>query len=461
MIETEVLEGVLGEHLVRQRWFAGRGATAPTCRVRTCITLVDGPPSLVQVLVETSQDHDDASGASEDGVGSKDRVQDAALYQLLIGVRPAGGHEEFLSGRPEAVIATEVASEIGPSLLYDATVDSELMVALVNAVVPGIAAERERPMSSESTHTSMVFDERIIMKIFRRIGAGGRSPDAEITRALTAVGFPNVAKPVAEWRDENNDYAVVSEFLVGGADGFSLALASLRDLYDCRCDPEEAGGDFAPDARRLGVVTARLHLALAQAFPPVRADASQWATAMAQRCETVSLAGIDPTLAQTVFERLRSVQRAGMAIRSHGDFHLGQVLRTDTGWYVLDFEGEPGASLEGSLDLTSPLRDAAGMIRSFHYAAQVALRERAEAIDERIVSLSSAWERRSKFAFLEGYFGVEGIAALLPPGELDRDVVLTAFELDKAIYEVGYEQAHRPDWVGIPLAAVARIVGSV
>lgn len=150
-----------------------------------------------------------------------------------------------------------------------------------------------------------------------------------------------------------------------------------------------------------------------------------------------------------------------MAIRSHGDYHLGQVMRTDTGWFVLDFEGEPGSSSEERLDRSSPLRDAAGMIRSFHYVAQVALRERAEAIDERIVSLSAAWERRSRYAFLEGYLGVEGIGALLPPGELDQDVVFTAFELDKAIYEVGYEQAHRPDWVGIPLAAVARIVGSV
>ncbi|MGC1513476.1 MAG: phosphotransferase [Acidimicrobiales bacterium] len=449
MIDNDVLAGLLGAHLVRQRWFAGREDEVPLCKVVTLDTLVEGPPVLLRALVETVFDGEPVPGG------------ESALYQLVIGVRPAGGHEEFLSGRPEAVVAMDVATEMGPALVYDATADPELTVALVNAVFPGTDAERGRLVSTESTHTSVVFDERLIMKLFRRIGAGGRNPDAEITRALTRVGFANVATPVAEWRDEVNDYALVSEFLVGGADGFSLALTSLRDLYDCRCDPEEAGGDFAPDARRLGAVTARLHLALAEAFPAVRADASHWAAVMEERFAQASLAGIDPELVHAVFDRLRSVFRAGMAIRSHGDYHLGQVMRTDTGWFVLDFEGEPGSSSEERLDRSSPLRDAAGMIRSFHYVAQVALRERAEAIDERIVSLSAAWERRSRYAFLEGYLGVEGIGALLPPGELDQDVVFTAFELDKAIYEVGYEQAHRPDWVGIPLAAVARIVGSV
>lgn len=446
MIDPAVITGVLGAHLVRQRWFAGKDDQVPICKVTSYETLVEGPPSLVRVLVEATL---------------VDGPDEPTLYQLVIGVRPAGGYEEFLGARPEALIAMEVETSIGLATLYDATADPELMVALMNTVVSDAHVERCRLVSTESTHTSIVFDERFIMKLFRQLGDGGRNPDAEITRALTKVGFSNVARPVAQWRDSVNDYAVIAEFLVGGADGFSLALTSLRDLYDCRCDPEEAGGDFAPDARRLGMVTGALHLALREAFTAKAGDASDWATLMEERYSHASLSNIEAPLVHAVFDRLRSVSRPGLAIRSHGDYHLGQVMRTDSGWFVLDFEGEPGSPLEDRRKFSSPLRDVAGMIRSFHYAAQVALRERAESIDERVVSLSAAWERRSKYAFLEGYLGVDGIGALLPPGELDRDVVLTAFELDKAIYEVGYEQAHRPDWTGIPLAAVARIVGSV
>lgn len=446
MIDIAVLEGFLGAHLARQRWFAGKEELVPTCKVTSFEVLLGGSPSLLRVLVEASQD-----GLEGEPV----------LYHLVIGVRPTGGYEEFLGGHPEALIAVDVETEIGAATLYDATADPELVVALATSVVPDIHIDRARLVNTDSTHTSIVLDERLIMKLFRQLGDGGRNPDAEVTRALTQVGFANVAKPVAEWRDSTNDYAVVSEFLVGGADGFSLALTSLRDLYDCRCDPEEAGGDFAPDARRLGIVTAKLHLALRDVFSAKPGDAGAWASVMEERYSHASLPGIDPPLVMAVFERLRSVLRAGSAIRSHGDYHLGQVMRTDAGWFVLDFEGEPGSSLEDRRRFSSPLRDVAGMIRSFHYVAQVALRERAESIDERIVSLSSAWERRSRYAFLEGYFAVDEVGSMLPPGELDQDVVLTAFELDKAIYEVGYEQTHRPDWVGIPLAAVARIVGSV
>lgn len=446
MIDSDLLCDVIGEHLVKQRWFAGSGDDVPSCRVVLLESLVEGWPSLLRVLVEAT---------------FSDANSEAVLYQLVIGLRPLGDHVEFLSGHPEAVIANEIETTDGLAMAYDATADPELIVALVNVVAGDRNAERGRLVSTESTHTSMVFDERLIMKLFRQLGAGGRNPDAEITRALTRVGFSNVAAPVAEWSDEVNDYGVVSEFLVGGADGLSLALTSLRDLYDCRCDPEDAGGDFAPDACRLGVVTAQLHLALVDAFPTEPGNGAHWARVMEERFTHVTLAGIDRSLVHAVYDRLSSVSRAGIAIRSHGDYHLAQVMRTDTGWFVLDFEGEPGSSLESRQELSSPLRDAAGMIRSFHYVAQVALRERAESIDERIVSLSTAWERRNRFAFIEGYLGVDGIGALLPPGELDQDVVFTAFELDKAIYEVGYEQAHRPDWVGIPLAAVARIVGNV
>jgi maltokinase len=134
-------------------------------------------------------------------------------------------------------------------------------------------------------------------------------------------------------------------------------------------------------------------------------------------------------------------------------------MRTDTGWYVLDFEGEPDRPVEERRRPSSPLRDVAGMVRSFHYATEVVLRDRGdEPVDEELQALARAWEDRNGFAFREGYRAVKGIDALLPADEADGDLVLAAFELDKALYEVGYELGHRPDWVSIPRTAVDRLL---
>jgi maltokinase len=158
------------------------------------------------------------------------------------------------------------------------------------------------------------------------------------------------------------------------------------------------------------------------------------------------------------FAALRSLDDAGTSVRTHGDYHLGQVLRTDAGWFVLDFEGEPLRPLEVRRRPTSPLRDVAGMLRSLHYAAAVALRQWNDDGDEEVVQLADAWERHNAFAFLEGYAAAEGIDELLPADEGARAVVRRAFELEKAVYEVRYERAHRPEWVGIPLGAVRQLV---
>jgi maltokinase len=143
------------------------------------------------------------------------------------------------------------------------------------------------------------------------------------------------------------------------------------------------------------------------------------------------------------FERLAHVD-AGAAIRTHGDYHLGQVLRHESRWYVLDFEGEPARPIAERVALSSPLRDVAGMLRSFAYAVAVG-------------GHAPEWERSARDAFLGGYRATPGVDELLPA---DAGPVMDAFELDKAIYEVGYERAHRPDWAEIPLTAVRRLTGS-
>ena len=145
----------------------------------------------------------------------------------------------------------------------------------------------------------------------------------------------------------------------------------------------------------------------------------------------------------------------GPAIRTHGDYHLGQVMRTDAGWYVLDFEGEPDRPLEERQRPTSPLRDVAGMLRSLHYASAVALTERD---GDEFAEAAAAWEARNRQAFLDGYLPVGGQGrASCPPTEASVDAVLAAFELEKAVYELSYERAHRPDWEHIPLTALRRL----
>lgn len=445
MIRADVLTKALAEYLPRQRWFSGAGGGSPEVRVISVEALRREWPALLQVLVEAR-------------VPVEGQLR-AATYQVVLGLRPVGSREAFLEGKPEAILC-DLDTDLGSALAYDAVIDPELALALLHVVAPDEEVERARYLGADQSNTSVVFDERLIFKLFRRL-PGGPNPDAEVTRALVDAGFANVPPLVAEWRGEAGDFAVVNEFLVGGAEGFSLALISLRDLYDRRCPPGEAGADFAPDSRRLGAITAEMHLALARAFGTGPGDAARWADDMEAHLERVRLPGLDPDRVRAVYGRVRAVADPGPAVRVHGDYHLGQVMRTDAGWYVLDFEGEPDRPLAERRRPSSPLRDVAGLVRSFHYAAQVALQEWGPEPDDELQVLAGAWEQHNAAAFVAGYLGTEGVAAVLPAADADRRLVQAAFELDKAVYEVGYEQSHRPDWVGIPLSAVHRILEAI
>jgi maltokinase len=304
-----------------------------------------------------------------------------------------------------------------------------------------------RPITAEQSNSSLVYDDRLILKVFRRIGAA-TNPDVEVTEALAAEGFDNVAAPVGVWRLGDVDLAFLQEYLVDGLEGWALALTSLRDMYATGSPPDECGGDFASEAARLGTVTAAMHLAMATAFGSEPGDVRAWSAAIGPRPSP----GLD-----AVVERLAAVADGGRAIRPHGDYHLGQTMRTERGWFVLDFEGEPARSFEERRRFTSPLKDVTGMLRSFHYAAAVALRERDASEHDDLRPLGSMWEARNRQAFLEGYLGTDGIDSLLPADQASFAAVRDAFELDKAIYELHYERSHRPDWVDIPMAALRRL----
>jgi maltokinase len=436
VIKIDDLATLLPDYAVRQRWFAG--ADVEGLEVVAHEVLRDEWPGLVWVLFR---------------VGN-------VTYQELVGLRPLEQTERFLEGKGRSYLG-DIDTEDGIALAYSALVDPELALMVARVVAPDEQFQRARPLTVEQSNTSVVFDERLIMKLYRRI-ADGPNPDVEVTEALGDVGFQHIAAPVAVWQREGRHLAVVSHYLEGGTEGWQLALTSLRDIYDSRLEPAESGGDIGPELRRLGQVTAELHLALADALRTEPGDPSRWADEL--QSALTKAAGFDIDRVQEVYEALRSVRDPGQAIRIHGDYHLGQVLRTDYGWFVLDFEGEPLVPLEQRRHRASPLRDVAGMLRSFHYASEAARIERHEALgdedQQQLVVLAEKWEAHVSAAFLEGYLGAEGVGVLLPTDQQDLRSLLDALVLGKAVYEVGYERDHRPDWVRIPLGAIERVLAA-
>lgn len=378
---------------------------------------------------------------------------DGDTYQLVLASVPADEQPDYLHGQDAHIVGL-----VDGDLWFDAALDTALMIDLLTDITAGAEKPlRVRPMGVEQSNTSLVFDERLVLKLFRRLHDGS-NPDIEITGALVEAGFDHVARPISVWRDDPYDLAVVQDFLAGATEGWALALTSLRDLYGSdSADPSVQGGDFAAEATRLGRITADLHLSMAQAFGSSPAPTGDWAQAM--RAQLGRLASDEPWFeaATEVFDGFAAAD-PGRAVRTHGDFHLAQVLRTDSGWYILDFEGEPARPVEDRRRPSSPLKDVAGMLRSLHYASEIALHEREEDEMAALGARAEAWERRNREAFLSGYLAADGITELLPPGDEGIAVALRAWELDKAIYELGYERSYRPDWARIPLSAIERLL---
>ena len=441
-IKPSELATLLPDFLVRQRWYGANDKKLDSIEISEFEVWTDAWPVLVWMVVDVRF-----------GDGS------TARYQVPVGLRPLDQTERFLEGKGRGFLGDVDTSE-GPALAYDALVDPDLAIEFVSHFAPDEDVKRVRSLNVEMSNTSVVFDERLIMKMFRRL-ADGPNPDVEVTEALAGVSFEHISAPVATFRRDGIDLAVLRVFLEGGTEGWQLALTSLRDIYDSRLEPTEAGGDFGPEAFRLGQITAEMHLCLGQALGVADGSAAEWADTMVAHLARSAARALDAPAIAAAYDAMRSVEDPGTAIRIHGDYHLGQTMRTDAGWYILDFEGEPALPLAERRKPSSPLRDVAGMLRSLHYAAEVALAERGgEAQDEELRALGGRWEQHVSAAFRKGYFEYKGIDALLPSTVRDRDLVLNAFTLAKAVYEVGYELAHRPDWVRIPLAAVDRLASS-
>jgi len=468
------LRDMLATWLPSQRWFPGRGATVSELDIVSDVTLLDGDPELRHLIVEAAH------------------TAGQARFQVLLGCR---------AKLPTAIAPAAVLGLTSGLAVYDALHDPELAAVLLQGIVEGRQAgplrfirepaarlgdwRTSRLMTAEQSNTSLVFGDAAIMKVLRRLFPGA-NPDLEIADALARLGSARVAAPYG-WVETVIDgqpvlLAVLSEYLATAHDGWKLAASSLGRLYaKQRADGQEyltaplaadqaradqagaaqAGADqagselpFVGLAHELGLATAQLHADLAAAFGSrnmTSAELAELASTLIDKLEDAvalvpELGPYAPRIA-AAFEDMARIEEPVAVQRIHGDYHLGQVLYGQHGWVALDFEGEPAAPLSQRRALAPALRDVAGMLRSFDYAARHQLIGHPQRAD--LAATASEWVADCEQAFRAGYAAGGGA----DPG--DHGTLLRALTLEKAVYEVIYEYRHRPDWVSIPLDYVA------
>ena len=448
-------EESLRDWVAEQRWYASKSRSVSGIDIVEGISLGE---TLYLALVQTRF----ATGTHE-------------LYQLPLILRPAAD---------DTTVGERIA-QTPNCALFDALAAPAELVALVDRMESGVEIDagegnfsfhrvegvasigREadvRPVGVEQSNTSLVIGDQLMLKVFRKLEPG-INPELEMVRFLTAHEFPNIASLYGWYEYDGQALAatlgVAQQFLPDAQDGWKLAQ------HEIASDPEA----FLQRLSSLGAVTAQMHTVLASDnaepdFTPE--EPSQEALSLLtatvdediermflrlpddERLEPIAGRG------QDVRERLANRAQIGVGgrvIRTHGDYHLGQTLYAAGGWVVIDFEGEPARPLYERRQKRSPLRDVAGMLRSFAYASSALEIQTGRAAP-------ADFEARARDAFLDQYFA-EIDMSLLPAGSAAIMNLLSIFELEKAIYELGYELDNRPDWVSIPVAGISRLLEAV
>jgi maltose alpha-D-glucosyltransferase/alpha-amylase len=519
-----LLESSLPAWLGRQRWF---GAKSRTIR---SVSVVDW----AQIPLA-----DDALGAGLFFIEVQYAEGESDVYQVPLAVSSGRGLEA-VSGAAANSIVANLALTKGPAALHDATVRDDCRQSLLRMIeeqssvalkatdtaaeafvvgtrssrfaeVRGVGAMPSRVSSAEQSNTSLIYDQSMIMKLFRRLQPG-ENPDIEIGRFLTEVAkFQRIAPFLGEITRRPADgepvaIAMLQELVANEGDGWQWTLEELARFYEsvATCPPpadegriatlsgdayvpaeaKERAGLYLEAAALLGRRTAEMHLALATEtkdeefgaepfgaddllIDARRIDAQINRTLDALRARMSTLKDETADDAATILSRrielfarahaIGVASATGKRIRIHGDYHLGQVLRAKNDFVLLDFEGEPARALDERRRKQCPLKDVAGMLRSFSYAAWSGLDNYAQRHPDSGKALEGwarFWQNAVSNAFLNAYRETIAVQPELLPESAQAEALLNAYVLEKALYELLYELNNRPAWVRIPLAGI-------
>ncbi|MCX6850750.1 MAG: putative maltokinase [Verrucomicrobia bacterium] len=465
-------ERVLPEYLRGRRWFGGKAQTLRSVQVLKDLPLGDAghlillQANYLKALPETyllplqcgeeSRDPDSivAKYESDEGMGVlRDALEDesfrTALWQVI------AGEERLCCGAGE-------------------------LVGICSADFKARSKEERQPLHSrvlkvEQSNSSILYGDLFFLKLYRRPEAG-ENPDAEVLRHITeGQKFSNVPGycGVIEYREQGAEPRVLALLVKNVPSTGTAWTSTLITLARLQNADDTIGGGQLERARLLGMRTAQMHLALAaeaadgdfaaEAFTAEYRDSlcqsMGKATRRMMQLLEQNLGALNDEAAELLLREQEILRRHATLmerpinakrIRIHGDYHLGQVLDTGGDFIIIDFEGEPGRPLNERRIKHSPLRDVAGMLRSFDYAAHTAFAQRTERAE--------AWVEGVSDAFLSAYLATAKGAAFLPASEQELRMLLDACLLEKAVYEVCYELNNRPDWVGIPLRGITRIL---
>jgi maltose alpha-D-glucosyltransferase / alpha-amylase len=518
------LPSALPQFLIKQRWFGGKARTIRSVEVSDIVPFSSGTLRSYLILAQVEY----ASGPADTydiplvwapegfplSESSRLRVRAASLPDEII-FRDALTDEQFLNCLLEAIAkGLSVRGSRGHVRAVATAALKSLWQPSQDPLIPSL-------MNAEQSNSSVVYEKRLVLKIFRRLEEG-LNPDLEIAAFLTAkTSFRNVP-PLAGYLEYLNEagtstaLAMLQGYVANQGDAWEFTLKSLAQYYENaprwgslgandlpgaplltlsrEAVPDEALrriGPYLDAAALLGRRTAELHLALAsvpedpdfapqlftatgrQAFAnsAIQLLTANFALLRRLKNEMPDYARDDADkvlkleeIARLRFHRLAGLTGSAMVTRIHGDYHLGQVLFTGNDFVIIDFEGEPARPLEERRKKRSPLQDVAGMLRSFHYAAFAPLLQQGNGYrppKEELQTLgrwAQYWQRWVSAAFLKAYLEVSGNSTFIPKGREELALLLDVYLLDKAVYELGYELNNRPTWIRIPLDGISQLL---